>query len=324
MPFVAALVGALLLTPLGGKLGSSLGVVDRPANELKIHRHPVPVLGGVVVVVITIAAASAIGPGYAVAVWLAVLLALAVGLIDDLRPTSPWARLVLLSGAGVLLVVGGLDLGPVGVLGGPATVLLVLACCNAVNVLDGQDGLAGGLGVIAALGLAGLSARNGDAAGTTLGLALAGALSGFLAYNVPPARIYLGNGGAYAVGVLLAALAASVVERGGWVGLIASGLCLGVYAFELLFTMLRRVSSRRPMVTGDRLHSYDRLARRIGRSRSTLVFWALGAVAAGLGLLADALGVTGAIVIGSSAFGVAAALGVWDLGRGEARLRRLR
>ncbi len=324
MPFVVALVGALLLTPLAGRLGSVLGLVDRPANDLKIHNDPVPVLGGAAVVVATIGTALAIGPRFAAAVPLAVLLALVAGLIDDLRPTPPWARLLALTGAGLLLVVGGQGLAPYGALGGFGAVLLALACSNAVNLVDGQDGLAGGLGVLAALGLAGLCARNGDAAGTTLALALAGALSGFLVYNVPPARIYLGNGGAYAVGILLAALAASVARHGGWAGIIASGLCLGVYAFELVYTVLRRAHLRQPMAAGDRSHSYDRLARRIGRNRATLVFWGLGAIAAGLGLLADTLGITGAAVIAVAVLGAAAAVGWAGLGFGKVRLRRLR
>jgi UDP-GlcNAc:undecaprenyl-phosphate GlcNAc-1-phosphate transferase len=190
--------------------------------------------------------------------------------------------LVVQAAAGALLVSGGLRVEPLGGFGGAALVLAVVACCNAVNMIDGQDGLAAGLGAIAALGLAGVLAVSGLTA--TLPLAVTGALMGFLVWNRPPARVFLGDGGAYAVGVLLAASAAQATAIG-WHGLLAAGVCLGVFAYELVATILRRLVSAEPTVRGDRDHSYDRLGVRIGsRTTATIVMWALGVVAALLGI----------------------------------------
>ncbi len=152
-------------------------------------------------------------------------------------------------------------------------VLATVACCNAVNMVDGQDGLAAGLGAIAALGLAAVLAAGAFA--TALPLALAGALAGFLVWNRPPARIFLGDGGAYAVGVLLAASAAQATSAG-WHGLLAAGACLGVFAYELVATIARRLASSAPTVRGDRDHSYDRLAERAGLADDprTVIMWA--------------------------------------------------
>jgi UDP-GlcNAc:undecaprenyl-phosphate GlcNAc-1-phosphate transferase len=322
MPFVGALVVSLVLTPLAAKLGSLVGIVDRPGDDLKIHSVPVPVLGGPAVVVATLAIAAAVGPGYPPAIAIGVVVALAAGLLDDLRPMPPWSRVVLLAAAGAVLVAGGLRLDPLGVFAGVGMVLVTVACANAANLLDGQDGLVGGLGLIAALGLAALAAGGGTSSEATFGLALAGALAGFLTFNRPPARIYLGNGGAYAVGTLLAVLSALVVARSGWEGVLTCGICLGVFVFELVLTTMRRIRSRRPMATGDRQHAYDLVAERIGRTRSTLVFWGAGIVAAGLALLAAALGTAGAAAVAVVVAGAAAA--VWLGWSRWAHLRRVR
>lgn len=311
MAFLLALGVALLLTPIAGRIGTRLRLVDRPAHELKIHRAPVPILGGAAVVGSALGAAGLLGS--LIGGWLlgAVLLALVVGLVDDLRPLPAWVRAGCQAVAGLFLVAAGLRLEALGPLGAAGVVLAAVASANAVNLLDGQDGLAGGLALMAALGLAALAAGSRIPEAPELGLALAGALAGFLVWNRPPARIFLGNGGAYGLGVLLAALAAMVGGTAGWRGLLAAGTCLGVFAFELAFTVARRVLSGDPLVAGDRLHTYDLLALRTSRNLVTMAFWGVGAAAAGVGLVISRIpvgaGIAAAAVVGS----VAAALGLW-------------
>jgi UDP-GlcNAc:undecaprenyl-phosphate/decaprenyl-phosphate GlcNAc-1-phosphate transferase len=281
MPFLIALAIGVVATPVLAMMGSRLGLVDRP-GALKIHQAATPVTGGIAVALAALLALALVGHGER---WVAAaaVLALAGGLIDDARPSPPWVRIVIQAGAGALLVVGGLRLDPLGPLGGGALIVATIACCNAVNMLDGQDGLAGGLGGVAALGLAGASAIAGIAA--ALPLAVAGALFGFLVWNRPKARVFLGDGGAYAVGVLLAASAARL-SVDGWSGLLSAGACLAVFILELLLTVGRRAASSASAVLGDRDHSYDRLARRSGsRAVSTLWLLALGSATSALGLV---------------------------------------
>ena len=313
MPFLIAFAVAALLTPVSLWLGATLGIVDRPrpGDPLKIHPRPVPVTGGLTVAVAALGVGAVLGH---VTWWTvtAVGLVLAAGLIDDLHPVPPAVRLAAQVTGGLLIVVGGARLEPLEVLGTVGVILIVPAFANAVNMMDGQDGLAGGLAAITALGLAGLSALNGQP--TVMALALAGSLTGFLLWNRPPARIFLGNGGAYAVGALLALLTADG-SQAGWAAVLGAGACLGLFVFELMFTVSRRASSGRSLVEGDRLHSYDLLAERLGgRLRTTFLSWALGAAAAGVGIaIAEApLGVAvAAAVVGSAA---AALAGVWLLG----------
>ncbi|HEX9890532.1 MAG TPA: MraY family glycosyltransferase [Actinomycetota bacterium] len=278
MRFLIALAAAGVLTPVAGWAGRAVGLVDRP-GALKIHLAPVPLTGGLAVVAVAIAVPALLGFPLPVAVLGAVLVALAAGTADDARPISPWLRLAVQVGAGLLLVAGGLRVAPFGILGAAGVVVVVIACTNAVNLLDGQDGLAGGLCAVAALGLASLNPALGTGA-----LVLAGALCGFLLWNRPPARVYLGNGGAYAVGVLLAAMSVGAAGTS-WRGVLGAGAVLGVLVFEFTLTLARRIRARSAVAEGDRLHSYDLMARAVGRGASTVAFWGLGLVAALVGLL---------------------------------------
>jgi UDP-N-acetylmuramyl pentapeptide phosphotransferase/UDP-N-acetylglucosamine-1-phosphate transferase len=309
--FAIALVVAAIATPLLAMAARATGHVDRPdAHGLKIHRRAVPLSGGVTAVGGALVAVLVSGEiGWATVA--AILVALGAGLVDDRRPLPPWMRLALQAVAGVLLVAGGIELEPLGPLAGAGTVLLVLLCANAVNMMDGQDGLAGGLGAIAAGGLAGASILAGGDGGPAL--AVAGGLTGFAVWNFPRALVFLGNGGAYATGTALAGLAAALSGTAGWPGILAAGLCVGPFAAEFSFTVLRRLGSRETLTAGDRLHSYDLLALRVGRAGSTLVFWAVGAASAGLGILVVELtGVAGAAVAaGAAAVALAAGLVLW-------------
>lgn len=321
MTLVVGLLAGVVLTPLARATGLLLGIIDRPDREgLKIHRGAVPLTGGLAVVAAIAIALAVVGELPSPWVLGAVGLGLAVGVVDDVRPLPPAVRVIAQVGAGMLLVGAGLRLGPLGALGATGVVALTVATTNAVNLVDGQDALAGSLGAVAALGLASVAAMGGTAEGAALGLATAGALAGFLVWNRPPAKVFLGNGGAYAVGVLLAASAA-VVAAEGWQGLLAAALCLGVFAFELIFTVARRVTFRRPMAGGDRAHSYDLVAARTGdRLRTTFVFGGLAVLSSGAAVLVGRapLPLGAAVVAAIVATAALWARGLWTQVRGEA------
>jgi UDP-GlcNAc:undecaprenyl-phosphate/decaprenyl-phosphate GlcNAc-1-phosphate transferase len=317
MPFFIAIALGLVLTWAARRLGLATGLVDRPSapddhpagEHLKIHTVAVPVLGGLGVLAATLVTLPLLGHGLPVAVAAGILLAAAIGFVDDARPLPASIRLMLLAVAGLLLAVG-LPVGELGPLARPGIVVLTLLMANAVNLIDGQDGLAGGLGAIACAGLAAVAAANGG--DPVVAIALAGALVGFLAWNLPPARIFLGNGGAYGLGALLTMLTAQVTVDHGWHGLLAAGLCLGVFAFELTFTVVRRLVASQGLAMGDRRHSYDLLGRSRGnRDRSTLALWTLGAVSAGAGYAADQVSLAAAFAM----LGVAFVIGTTAGGR---------
>lgn len=308
LSFLIAFALALTLTPAARRAGAAVGLVDDPAgDELKIHSRPVPLLGGAAVVAAALLALALTGHQPPMAVVAAVAIALAGGLVDDVRPLTPLGQLGLQIAPGVVLLVGRIDFAGLETLGPLAVVLLVVAGANGVNFLDGQDGLAGGLAAIACLGLAAVAPD-----GRSLGLAVAGALAAFLLWNRTPARIFLGNGGALALGTILAVLAIRAIDTDGWRGVFAATLCLAVFAFELAFTVARRLGTR-SLSVADRLHSYDLLAVELGsRGRATIVLWSLGAVAAALGFAVSRM----PAAVGSGTMGavaVVAAFGAYRL-----------
>ncbi len=282
--------GALVvvLAPLAGPIK----LVDIPDGELKGHGRVVPIVGGLAVFA-TVAAVMAGAGVFDFAFFWAALGVFLVGLIDDLRGLSPVVRLMASAAGGTALVFLGDFEAEIGV--AIALVVLVVVGINAVNLLDGADGVAGSAAVISALGLAIVSANR--VVDPVPALILAGAVAGFLVFNWPRARTFLGDGGAYVIGLTLAYLmiVGTPSPEGAtgdwfWQVLVAVGL-FGVFAIDLVVTFLRRMFARVPLFGGDRSHVYDQLA---GRG------WSPSAVAATVAL--SQVLVVGAIVYSEASF----------------------
>ncbi|MEP6624047.1 MAG: MraY family glycosyltransferase [Acidimicrobiia bacterium] len=288
---VVGLAGGLILTPIARRVAIAFDIVDRP-GELKPQRVPIAYLGGVAVAVA--AAGGAILTGRPL-VLVPMAAALLLGLADDLRPLAVSVRIAveLAIAAGSALVVPGPPLARI------ATALLVLGLLNAVNLLDGQDGLAAGVGI--AIGSA--FAVLGGAA-TPLGLGLAGALLGFLVLNRPPARIYLGDAGAYFVGTTIALLPALTRHSATrWSIWWAVPLLVAVPVADTAIAIVRRLRAHRPLLSGDRSHVYDQLVDRgmsIGGSTMVVVAAQVLLGAVGLAATRAAPGVALTITVGTA------------------------
>ena len=314
MSFLIALGLGIVLTPLARRVGLAAGVVDRPdGRDLKIHTIPVPLLGGAAVTAAVLVAAAVGRDPLPAALVAGVLVGLATGVVDDVHPLPVWPRLLMQLVAGGVVAAAGARLGVAGPAGIAVVVVLCVILTNAVNLIDGQDLLAGIVVAIAALGLGGLAALGHSR--STLAFATAGGVMAFLIWNRPPARIFLGNGGAYALGVLLTASAASAAPLG-FRAVLAAAACLAVPGLELSFTAVRRLGSGAPVGTGDRGHSYDELARRIGRARTTAWFAAAEAAAVGSAFAIRVLpAAAGALLLALEA----TAAGLWAFGVGNRR-----
>ena len=299
--FGAAFLVALVATPVARRVSFALDVVDRP-GPLKVQRRPVAYLGGVAVFV---ALAVTLAPNHPA--WLIPLgLAAAVGLADDVRSISPQVRLVLQVSIGC--VAGAIEPAP-GRFGWVATAVFVVVLVNAVNLIDGMDGLAASVVAVSALGFALVSGGPAVPA-----LAVCGALIGFLVYNKPSASIYLGDSGSYLLGTALALLAAAALEDQGLAAWIALPLFVGLPVADTAIAIVRRYRAGRPLLAGDRSHVYDQLADR-GWSTVRVLFVCvvLQIVATAAGLWAWNLNAAGAavVVVGCA---VVAALAVWKIG----------
>jgi UDP-GlcNAc:undecaprenyl-phosphate GlcNAc-1-phosphate transferase len=270
---------ALVATPVAARVATRVGMVDQP-GPLKVQRTPVPYLGGVAVFVAFAVPVAFLHP----ALLVPLALALGLGFLDDARALPARAR--LLAEIAIGLVAGAVAPAP-GSFGALVTAVFVVGLVNAINLLDGLDGLAGGVALVSAFGFA---AIGGPARGP--GLALAGALGGFLVFNRPPARIYLGDGGAYFVGAahaILAALALGAAD--GPAGWAAVPLLVALPIVDTTVAVARRVRAGRPVFSGDRSHVYDQLVDRgITAGRVAAVFAALQAVLTVIGVVTANLG----------------------------------
>ena len=282
-------------------VGKHTGFVDHPDRErLKLHSgSPVP-LGGVAVMAglhLGLAAAGA----FDYALFVATSIVWVVGLVDDRKGLAPlWRVAASVLGGGALVVIGGFTSGLVA---GIAGVALVVVALNAVNLLDGLDALAASVTAIGAVGLSAFAATQG-LSGAWIGALLAAALVGFLVWNFPPARLFLGDNGAYVVGVTLAWLALRASSD--WITGVVGVALIGVPLLDLAAIILRRTVARAPLLTGDRDHSYDRLRQSgfsVGAVAATYslaqAVWVAVLISVSV-LFGDVLAVVVALVLGGS------------------------
>lgn len=285
--FVEALVLCLLLTPLVRALAQRVGAVSVP-GERHVHTQNVPRLGGIAIAISALAplftllfvnssVASFIrtDPKLVAGLLAGGVVMCALGALDDVRGIGVGTKLVVqVAVAGLAYALGfrvdGIALpfvGPIslGHLGLPFTVLWIVGVTNAVNLIDGLDGLAAGVVFFAAASNFMVALLGGTSPGpifvALLMTSLMGTLLGFLVYNWNPARIFMGDSGSYFLGYLLAtsSIMAPLQKASTAVSLLVPIVALGLPIFDTLFSMLRRYMERRPMFAPDRGHVHHRL-----------------------------------------------------------------
>lgn len=308
LTFAVALVVGLVATPLVRGFAYRQGLLDQPGGR-KVHEVPIPRLGGVAMAIafgIAIAVATVASPGLgsvdglrpnrAPAILAGVGLLLLVGIVDDTRGMRALVKLAAQIAAASLawflglsidmlfLPWGMVELGPLAL---PVTVAWIVGVINAVNLIDGLDGLAAAV-VLTVLGAFGLLAA-ADGVDPTLPLiaATAGAAVGFLAYNLHPATIIMGDTGSMFLGFVIAALGISLMQDGvhpvaPWVPIIA----LGVPIIDTLWAIVRRTARGDPFFVADAGHVHHQLLRAgLGQRDAMLLLTAVSAALAVVAVL---------------------------------------
>jgi UDP-GlcNAc:undecaprenyl-phosphate GlcNAc-1-phosphate transferase len=232
-----------------------------------------------------------------------------IGLIDDVRGLRARHKLSAQIVAAMVLCLAGVRFESINIAGiytlnmgwlsFPATILWIVAVTNAMNLIDGLDGLAAGIAAIACGTIAVFSIFGGQIIMTIIMLAVLGSLCGFLIFNFNPARIFMGDCGSMFLGFVLAG--ASVicsVKSGTVVGFALAALALGVPIFDMTFSMLRRYLQGRRIMSPDRSHLHHLLLDLGLRQRHVVVsMYIVTAMAAGAGLLMMLAQGAGAILI---------------------------
>ena len=317
----AAALATGLTTPLARQFAERSGLLHAP-HDRDVHDSPTPSLGGPAMLIGLLVGALVawlIGDFDAVfatrsemlGVLIAATVMCAVGVVDDIRPVSAPAKLAGMVLAGSTLSLVGVSLVVLRIpfvdvvllspdLSALATVLWVVLLANALNLIDGLDGLATGIVAIAATTFVLYAVRLGNEGllfegnpGALIAVLVAGICLGFLPHNVHPARIFMGDGGALMLGLLMAA---STVSVGGRTDAAYSGqsffffaplviplVILGVPLFDMLFAVVRRATTPGLSVTvADKDHLHHRLLRLgHGHWRAVLILWAWTALLSG-------------------------------------------
>jgi UDP-GlcNAc:undecaprenyl-phosphate GlcNAc-1-phosphate transferase len=283
----ASLILTCVAIPLVRCVAVHQGLVDRPDGSLKPQIRAIPYGGGIAVAGGTSAALLLMRVVPPVIPVVGAMIVLLLGIVDDAFGVRPLWRLIIgLLAASTLLVMW-----PFAFLQSSSMVAAGLCCAilgtasmNAYNMTDGSDGLSGIVGLIAAGGLligwvlAGETVLAGIAAGAC------GSIAGFLIFNLPPARVYLGDSGAYWMGFLLTALCIPALSS--LHGVVAVMCIMALLELELLASVLRRLGHHQGLAGGDRGHIYDVLLERMGQSKTRL-----NALYGIVGLLSSSTGV---------------------------------
>jgi len=287
--FVWAVVSVAVLTPVMRRLAAAVGAVDRPGPR-SVHQRPVPLLGGVALYLafaVAVLAHFGWGDPELRGLLLGGALIVAIGVLDDtaelwgrrlrwlrdaeVRGLHPLAKLLVEVGGAVVLWLYGVRIDYVHVLIGPTsfgpvaslllTVLWVVALTNAMNLIDGLDGLTAGVTAIASLVMWIIAVRQGTMPeAAALAAVLFGVSVGFLPWNFYPARIFMGDAGALFVGYALASVAIiGPIKAPTAMSLEVPILALGFPVVDTLVAIVRRLRLRRPVAQADRGHLHHRL-----------------------------------------------------------------
>ena len=288
--FVIALIVTYICTPLVRTLAVKIGAIDAP-DARKVHQVSIPRLGGLAIYI-----------GYMVSLLYSVkdissvkglligsVILVAVGIWDDVKQIGPKTKLLGQIVAALMLPIFDNAIHFISIgdhmlyleyLSIPLTVFWIVGFTNIVNLIDGLDGLAAGISLIACIAIYIVTLQMGQVDLACITLALAGAACGFLRYNFNPAKIFMGDTGSMLLGYTMAAISVmGSVKTAATVGLVVPVIVLGLPILDTLFAIVRRRINGRPVFQPDKGHLHHRLlAMGLTQKQAVLLMYAITAV----------------------------------------------
>ena len=288
--FVIALIVTYICTPLVRTLAVKIGAIDAP-DARKVHQVSIPRLGGLAIYI-----------GYMVSLLYSVkdissvkglligsVILVAVGIWDDVKQIGPKTKLLGQIVAALMLPIFDNAIHFISIgdhmlyleyLSIPLTVFWIVGFTNIVNLIDGLDGLAAGISLIACIAICIVTLQMGQIDLACITLALAGAACGFLRYNFNPAKIFMGDTGSMLLGYTMAAISVmGSVKTAATVGLVVPVIVLGLPILDTLFAIVRRRINGRPVFQPDKGHLHHRLlAMGLTQKQAVLLMYAITAV----------------------------------------------
>ena len=291
--FAFSFIMTLLITPLIGKLGVVLGALDFPDHR-KVHENAIPRTGGLSIFLVFILSLLLIAvlntnvsnifilDKKTAFFLLGALICFSVGLADDFHRIKPSLKFLFQIIGASMAFLGGLKVGQFDILGIKIsfgsfdyflTIFWFLVFINAVNLIDGLDGLASGIIMFTSILMTTLSVLDDNLLSAMLFSSLAGVTLAFLRYNFKPASIFLGDGGSYFLGYMIAGLSIMGLSKSQVsAAILIPLLALGIPLFDTMLSPIRRFASGKKLFMPDDDHVHHRLLK-LGFSTNTVVFF---------------------------------------------------
>ncbi|MGI6031221.1 MAG: MraY family glycosyltransferase [Eubacteriales bacterium] len=273
--FGVAVLVSFFATPMVKRLACYLGAIDVPKDARRMHKKPIPRLGGLAIFLGFFVAVLLFVPmtPQMLSIMVGAMIIVALGAFDDMYALSARLKLVVQIVAACMPVLGGVRIEVItnflpwggqfisfGILAIPITVLWIVGITNAVNLIDGLDGLAAGVSCIASMAVMIIAIQVSDVQVAMLMGALAGGCLGFLPYNFNPAKIFMGDTGALFLGYMLATSSIQgLFKFSAVISFAVPFLILGLPIFDTAFAIIRRLAKGQSPMHPDRGHLHHRL-----------------------------------------------------------------
>jgi UDP-GlcNAc:undecaprenyl-phosphate/decaprenyl-phosphate GlcNAc-1-phosphate transferase len=266
-------IASVIITPYVKKFAIAIGATDKP-NARKVHQKIMPRLGGLAIYISFIIGFLILRPTdpdvSALSIIIGSFIIIITGVLDDRFELSAKVKLIGQLLAATAVVLGGIQIDFItlpfseqeidfGYFSIPITILWIVGITNAINLIDGLDGLAAGVSSIALITISGMAILMGNVFVTSIGLILLGSTLGFLVYNFHPAKIFMGDTGALFLGFMISVLALLGFKNITIFSLIVPIIILGVPISDTFFAIIRRFVNKQPLSAPDKSHLHHRL-----------------------------------------------------------------
>ena len=323
-----ALVVSFVATPVVKNLAQRVGAVDVPKDNRRMHNHPIPRMGGLAIFLGFLLSALIFVPitEEIQGMLLGAVIIVVLGIFDDIYSLKAWFKFIVQIVAALIAVFSGnlietlsnpniFSSNPywdLGWLSYPVTVIWIVAITNAVNLIDGLDGLACGVSTISSMTLLVIALVVSEADVAILMAALAGGCLGFLPYNMNPAKIFMGDTGSTFLGYILAVVSIQgLFKFYTIISFAVPFLMLGLPIFDTCFAFIRRIAHGQSPMHADRSHVHHRLIDMgFSQKQAVAVLYIISAI---LGLSAVVLTSVGAVKAMLFLLALCAAAGVAGL-----------
>ncbi len=295
--FMIAVSVAYITTPLAMKVAKLVGAIDVPNDERRVHKTPTPRLGGLAIFLGFLAALLYLGYDdprmFGVLIGAAIIVTL--GFFDDIKPLPAKFKFLVQVIAAVIAIRSGVIIPRVsnplyfltgneyinfGIWAYPLTLVWIVGVTNAINLVDGLDGLAAGISTISATTLFVAALGTGEVFEATMAALLAGSTLGFLPRNFNPAKIFMGDTGALFLGYMLSVVSVMGVLKGAAaLSILVPIFAMGLPIFDTFFAMVRRTLSGKPMMEADKGHLHHKLLDAgMSQKQAVLTLYSISAV----------------------------------------------